>query len=107
MTARHWYVTPNAGHGTHGQSSVNNGSTGATVAVVYGDSMGDDILIANAPDLLDALESSLPGGAHEIPWVCNAAITQDIEALRAICIAYAKWNNEVLIPAVANARGAA
>ena len=38
------------------------------------------------------LESLNRGGT--IPWVYNAAHTRDIEALRAICLAFADvWNN--------------
>jgi hypothetical protein len=62
------------------------------------------LLIAAAPDLLTACQAMARvdiGG--EIPWVHNAALTQDIEALRAICLAYCSvWNNKI-IPAIARA----
>lgn len=60
-----------------------------------------------APAMLAALEAGHPGGSHAIPWVHNAAITGDIEALRRICLAYARWNNEVILPAIAAAKGEA
>jgi hypothetical protein len=54
------------------------------------------------PELLAVLEE-----AGRIPWVANAAITDDIEALRAICVAYADWWNGRACPAVAKAKGRA
>ena len=33
-----------------------------------------------------------------VPWVHNAGITDDIEALRKICLAYSDWNNNVYVP---------
>lgn len=38
-------------------------------------------------------------------WVHNAAITDDIEALRTICLGYAKWWNEQALPVIALATG--
>jgi hypothetical protein len=46
-----------------------------------------------AQDMLEALRAT-----QSFPWVHNAAITNDIEALRRICLAYAWWNNSVLLP---------
>lgn len=52
-----------------------------------------------------ALENVDRGG--RIPWVHNAAITNDIEALRAIAIAFCNvWNN-AMVPAIARAEGGA
>jgi hypothetical protein len=56
--------------------------------------------MAAAPELLEALE--LAGG---FPWVHNAAITNDIEALRAICLSYGAWWNHKAMPAIAKAKG--
>lgn len=56
------------------------------------------LVIAALPDLVSALDA-----AREIPWVANAAITDDIEALRKIALAYSAWNNGVLLPALAKA----
>lgn len=36
--------------------------------------------------------------AHNPHWVHNAAITQDIEALRRICLFYADWWNHIACP---------
>ena len=38
-----------------------------------------------------------------IPWVHNAGITNDIEKLRAICLAHAKAWNELVSPAISKA----
>lgn len=47
-------------------------------------------LIAAAPDLLNACVAM----GEKVPWVHNAGVTEDIEALRAVCLAYADvWNN--------------
>lgn len=54
-----------------------------------------------APDLLAALES---GGCP--CWVHNAAHTNDIEALRAIALWHADWNNNIRIAAITRATGA-
>lgn len=43
--------------------------------------------------------------AHLKNWVHNAAITDDIEALRRICLAYAAWWNEQALPVIALATG--
>jgi hypothetical protein len=56
-------------------------------------------LIAAAPDLLAALETAA------CPcWVHNAAITDDIEALRKIALWYADWNNGPRLSAIAIAK---
>lgn len=55
-------------------------------AVIYGNAEG-------LPDLLLALKAT-----RTFPWVHNAAITSDIEALRKICLAYSEWNNTILAP---------
>ena len=58
-------------------------------------------LIAAAPDLLGACQA-----LHErIPWVHNAAITDDIEALKSIALAYAEAWNTLILPAIAKATG--
>lgn len=36
--------------------------------------------------------------AGDVPWVHNAAITSDIEALRAICLRYSQWWNTTGLP---------
>lgn len=57
-------------------------------------------LIAAAPDLLEACNHF-----KRIPWVHNAALTNDIEALRTICLAWSNvWNNHV-VPALEKATG--
>jgi hypothetical protein len=69
-------------------------------------SVADAALIAEAPALLAAchlLDSTNRGGT--IPWVHNAAHTTDIEALRAICLAYAKVWNDHVVPAIEKAEG--
>jgi hypothetical protein len=40
-----------------------------------------------------------------IPWVNNAGITDDIEALRKICLAYMHWHNTVYVPLMKQWRG--
>ena len=50
-----------------------------------------------------AMDSTDRGG--QIPWVHNAADTNDIEALRAICIAQADVWNSMMLPAIAAAEG--
>ena len=53
-----------------------------------------------AADMLEALES-----ANCPVWVHNAAITNDIEALRRIALWYSHfWNNQAM-PALAKAKG--
>lgn len=66
----------------------------------FDESQANARLIASAPELLEALE--LAGG---FPWVHNAAITNDIEALRAICLSYSTWWNNKAMPAIAKAKG--
>lgn len=43
--------------------------------------------------------------AHLKEWVHNAAITDDIEALRKICLAYAAWWNEQALPVIEQTTG--
>lgn len=57
-------------------------------------------LFAASPELLRVLQA-----AHFKEWVHNAAITDDIEALRKICLAYAAWWNEQALPVIALAKG--
>jgi hypothetical protein len=50
--------------------------------------------------------------AGDVPWVHNAAITSEIDALRAICLAYSQWWNATALPLLerideAAAKGAA
>lgn len=47
------------------------------------------------PELLKILEE-----AGNFDWVHNAAITQDIEALRKICLQYSEWWNNRACPAI-------
>jgi len=59
-----------------------------------------EVINGTAPDMLEALEAS------KCPcWVCNAAITNDIEALRKIALHYSNWNNTVRMAAIAKAKG--
>src|SRR5579863_8326630 len=48
--------------------------------------------IVHACNMHDDLVS-LVEQAGKFEWVCNAAITKDIEALRKICLQYADWWN--------------
>jgi len=57
-------------------------------------------LFAASPEMLRVLEV-----AQQIGWVHNAAITDDIEALRKICLAYAEWWNQKALPVIAQAKG--
>lgn len=57
-------------------------------------------LIAAAPELLVALEAT-----RNFPWVHNAGITNDIEALRRICLAYADWANSTRATLLAKVKG--
>ncbi len=36
----------------------------------------------------------------QIPWMHNAGITQDIEKLRAICLAFSRVWNDLMVPAL-------
>jgi hypothetical protein len=57
--------------------------------------------VANRNDgLLEALEDG-----QSKDWVANAGITNDIEALRKICLAYADWWNGIASPMIAKMRG--
>lgn len=55
-------------------------------------------LIAAAPTMLNALKE-----AQSVAWVHNAAITDDIEALRAIALDFSKWWNDTALPAIFSA----
>ncbi len=48
-----------------------------------------------------AMKAALELSQRMVPWVHNAAITNDIEALRAIALAYSEWNNTICLPALA------
>lgn len=56
-------------------------------------------LFAAAPALLEALEA-----ADQFDWVHNAGITNDIEALRKICLQYSDWWNNTAMPVIAKAK---
>lgn len=56
-------------------------------------------LSGSAQELLAVLQE-----AHDFPWVCNAALTDDIDALRKICLAYADWWNGRAWPAIEKAK---
>jgi hypothetical protein len=58
------------------------------------------ILRTHAEEMLKALEAG-----QSKDWVANAGITNDIEALRKICLAHAGWWNNVAWPLIAKARG--
>ena len=84
--------------------------TGKTVAL---DIAVDDYFLRNggererilcdaAPELLAVLEE-----AKSASWVCNAALTTDIEALRKICLEYADWWNGRAWPAIEKAKAGA
>ncbi|WP_165063997.1 hypothetical protein [Paludisphaera rhizosphaerae] len=57
-------------------------------------------LFAAAPDLLNALEAG-----RSRKWVHNAAITQDIEALRRIALEHADWWNIIAMPLIERLKG--
>ena len=52
------------------------------------------------PEMLAALEAG-----YSTSWVHNAGITNDIEALRRICLEHAKWWNTTAYPAIEKAKG--
>lgn len=52
-------------------------------------------LLMQAPEMLRLLKA-----ARCEEWVCNAAITEDREALRRICLHYASWWNEQVLPLI-------
>jgi hypothetical protein len=58
------------------------------------------VLRTHADQILKALEA---GQGKD--WVANAGITNDIEALRKICLAHADWWNGIAWPLIAKARG--
>lgn len=63
-------------------------------------------LIAAAPALLEACEAMQSCGEHgRVPWVHNAAITDDIEELRKICLAFCSVYNRLVINAINQALG--
>lgn len=82
-----WHASDTGNH----QGLVIETNTGRNVAVSY--ERQDANLLAAAPAMRAALES-----ARNVPWVHNAAITSDIEALRAICLGYADWWNNQALP---------
>jgi hypothetical protein len=59
-------------------------------------------LCDSAEEMLKALEAGYSKG-----WVHNAAITEDIEALRKICLAHADWWNNTARPLVEKVKGVA
>ena len=56
----------------------------------------------NAEDMLKALEAD-----YSKDWIHNAAITDDIEALRKICVAHADWWNNTAWPLIEKTKGGA
>ena len=62
----------------------------------------DRRLCENAEDMLKALEAG-----HSKDWVHNAGITDDIEALRKICMAHADWWNNIALPLIEKVKGGA
>jgi hypothetical protein len=57
-------------------------------------------LFTASPRMLRVLEEA----AHCREWVHNVAHTDDIEALRRICLHYAMWCNEEALPVIAEAK---
>ncbi len=53
-------------------------------------------LFVASPEFLKVLKS-----AGRFDWVHNTAHTNDIEALRRICLQYSKWWNEEALPVIA------
>jgi hypothetical protein len=89
---------------------ITDDATGRSVAL---DLALDDYFLRNggkaeralceaAPELLAVLEA-----AGRFSWVCNAALTTDIEALRKICLEYADWWNGQAWPAIEKAKAGA
>jgi hypothetical protein len=58
------------------------------------------ILRTHVDEILKVLEAG-----QSKDWVANAGITNDIEALRKICLAHADWWNDLAWPLIAKARG--
>lgn len=84
-------------------------ANGGNVAGLVPSRMSAEVrrIVLAAPDLLAACQrlDRRPEHGGTVPWKDNAAITDDIEALRAICLAFADaWNNHVM-PAIAKATG--
>lgn len=78
------------------------GDPTSSICIASGIRAMNATLIQAAPDLLAALKEA------DCPvWVHNAAITNDIEALRAIALWYMTWNNDVRMAAIAKAEGGA
>lgn len=44
--------------------------------------------------------AALIAAQNSIPWAHNAGVTNDIEALRRIVLAYSDWWNETALPIV-------
>jgi hypothetical protein len=59
-------------------------------------------LFDNAEPMLKALEEGFSKD-----WIHNAAITDDVEALRKICLAHAAWWNTIASPLIAKVKGGA
>ena len=56
--------------------------------------------IPDYTDLIAALEAG-----KSKSWVHNAALTQDIEELRAIALEHCRWWNTVALPIIQRAKG--
>lgn len=74
------------------------GPDGTIAEGVYLNSSDMPSVLAN--DMLAALEAG-----QSIHWVANAAITDDTEALRRICLEHAHWWNTIAAPLIDKARG--
>ena len=56
--------------------------------------------MAASPEMLEALKKG-----NVKSWVANAGITNDIEALRRICLEYSNWWNTVAWPLIEKVEG--
>lgn len=87
----------------------------ATQAIQHLANYAGDCLNYNEPDPIQAAEivrdvdtmTAALRAAGEFPWVHNAAHTNDIEALRRICLAHATWWNDQALPILARIDGQA
>ena len=67
-------------------------------------SFGDDRKMRICDFAEEVLEALKLGFSKD--WVHNAGITDDIEALRAICLAHSNWWNNIALPLIKKLEGA-